>query len=107
MTWRMQNRNLDKYHKHMKYCQILKKEKHMIPMVLMDLNSRERVVSIFQMLIVYLKDSSEILDLITKKIKISLVPFLVEEIEMEKKDLGLVLVQCLIMMIFLKQDSEV
>lgn len=103
MTWKMPSRNLDRYHKLIKYYLILKKGKSMTLMGSMDLNFKVPVTLISQMLIIFLKDFFKALDLIMNKIKIFSVIFLVEEIKMEKKDLVLVLDQCLITMICLKE----
>lgn len=99
----MPSRNLDRYHKLIKYYPILKKEKIMTPMDLMDLNLKVLVTSISRMLIIFLKDFFKVLDLITIKIKTFSVISLEEEIKMGKKDLVLVLDQCLITMICSKE----
>ena len=99
----MLSRNLDRYHKLIKYYLILKKEKIMTPMDLMDLNLKVLVTSISRMLIIFSKDFFKIPDLITIKIKTFSVISLEEEIKMEKKGLVLALDQCLIMMICSKE----
>lgn len=99
----MPSRNLDRYHKLIKYYRILKKEKIMTPMVLMDLNLKRVVTSISRMLIIFSKDFFKIPDLITKKIKTFSVISLEEEIKMGKKGSVLASDKCSIMMICLRE----
>lgn len=70
MTWRTLNRNLDKFLKPIKYYRIPKKEKVMMHMALMDPKLQVFLASISLMLIVFFKDSSKILALIARMMKI-------------------------------------
>lgn len=99
----MRNKNLEKFHRPIKFYQIQKNVKRMILMDLKDRKWEDSQVLIFQMPIAYFKDFLEPLHLITKMIKIFLAGLWEEEIKMEKEVLGSD--QCL-MMISLALDLE-
>ena len=103
MIPKMRNKNLEKFHRPIKFYQIQKNVKRMILMDLKDRKWEDSQVLIFQMPIAYFKDFLEPLHLITKMIKIFLAGLWEEEIKMEKEVLGSD--QCL-MMISLALDLE-
>jgi hypothetical protein len=104
----MQNKNLDKYLKPIKFYQTLKSVGIMIVMVLKDLKWEvfHLLLLIFQMLIVYFRDFLKTQDSIVKMIKISLVQYSEEEIKMEELEevWDSDFLQCLTMMISLVLD---